>query len=119
MKRVLSREWTTDRTWILPSGLARAAEPPAMALPTPESVDDTDRAKATESARPARLTPQHIAVIDRPARERRDVDSLNHALRYAFGMTPELRGGSRSFPAMAPWRLRMRDARRRRAFPTQ
>ena len=92
--RTLSPGRMTGPVWILLAGLVHAAEPAPLALPTLEIVDETYRATATKSALPSGLTPQGISVIDQQDLEMRDADSVNEALRYVSGVTPELRGGA-------------------------
>lgn len=48
---------------------------------------------ATKSNAPLNKTPQAISVIDSEQLELRGADSINEALRYSAGVTPESRGG--------------------------
>ena len=72
----------------------QATEKGSTTLPVLEITDDTYRATATKSALPHQLTPQSISVTDQETLQMRDADSLNEALRYVPGVTPEIRGGS-------------------------
>ena len=77
--------------FVLGAGWAAAGE--ADELETLVVEGETYRSTATKTALRPQETPGSVSEIDREALDRRGADTVSEALRYAPGITPELRGG--------------------------